>query len=111
MKRFLKYCAYAVVAVVVLVGGAAIVVPMVVDPNDYREEIARKAEELTGRKVEISGPLQMTLLPWLGVETGEISMGTKAAIVVVTAIVTGHMTSSAPLTAARSGGSPSSTCR
>jgi AsmA protein len=74
MKRFVKFCLYAVIGVVVVVAAAVLVIPLVVDPNDYREEIAGQIQQRTGRAVSIEGDLRVSVLPWLGVETGAVSM-------------------------------------
>ena len=40
MKRLIKFIVITVVVVVALVGILAVAVPLLVDPNDYREQIA-----------------------------------------------------------------------
>lgn len=53
-----------VALVAVLVGSAValgVVAIFVVDPGDYRNEIARELESATGRKVSFGGPLQFSM--------------------------------------------------
>jgi AsmA protein len=54
---------------------AVIIIPMVVDPNDYREQIARAVEEETGRSFEIEGEISLSVFPWLGLEVGGMRLG------------------------------------
>ncbi len=58
-------------AVVVLLIVVAIAVPLVVDPNDYKDEITQAAKESTGRDLTIEGDLKLSLFPWIGVEIGK----------------------------------------
>lgn len=53
----------AVLGVLVVLVAAVFVLPGFIDWNDYRGEIARQAEELTGRKLTIGGDIEITLLP------------------------------------------------
>lgn len=54
---------------------AVVVIPLVVDPNDYREEIARAVQEETGRSFEIEGDISLSVFPWLGLEVGRMQLG------------------------------------
>ena len=40
MNRFLKFIITLLIIIVVLVAGAAVILPRVIDPNNYRDEIA-----------------------------------------------------------------------
>jgi AsmA protein len=59
----------------VLLLAAVIIIPMVVDPNDYRDQIARAVEEETGRSFEIEGEISLSVFPWLGLEVGRMRLG------------------------------------
>jgi AsmA protein len=63
---------------VVLVLAAVIIVPLVVDPNDYRDEIARTVQQDTGRSFEIEGEISLSVFPWLGLEIGRTRLGNPA---------------------------------
>lgn len=60
----LKRLLVALVAVVVVVLGAAIglvaVVVLTVDPDDYRADISKELERVTGRKVNLGGALELS---------------------------------------------------
>lgn len=45
------------------------------DPNDYKDRIAAKVQESTGRTLALPGKLTLSVFPWLAVETGEASLG------------------------------------
>lgn len=71
MKTLFKIIATLVLLLVI----AIIAIPMFVDPNDYKGEIASAVEEQTGRKLSIEGDLKLSLFPWLGVKIGKVSLG------------------------------------
>jgi AsmA protein len=75
MSKPLKIILSLVGLFVVLVLAAVIIVPLVVDPNDYRDEIARTVEEDTGRSFEIEGDISLSVFPWLGLEIGRTRLG------------------------------------
>jgi len=58
-----KKALFIVVGLVVLAIGAALVVPGMINWNDYRSEIAAKAREATGRRLAIDGDIGFTILP------------------------------------------------
>ncbi|MCB1866339.1 MAG: AsmA family protein [Chromatiales bacterium] len=75
MKRVFKTLLWTVAVLVVLIVAAAILVPLFVDPNDYKEEIAGQARKHTGRDLTITGDLKLSVFPWLGVHTGALALG------------------------------------
>ncbi|MEW5057377.1 MAG: AsmA family protein [Cycloclasticus sp.] len=70
MGKLLKIIAGLVFLLVL----AVIAVPMVVDPNDYREEIQQAVKEKTGRDLLINGELSLSVFPWLGVGINQVSL-------------------------------------
>lgn len=70
MGKFLKFILWLVVALVLLIAVAAVVLPMVVDPNDYKAEIATAVEQQTGRTLTIDGDIALSVFPWLGLDIG-----------------------------------------
>jgi Uncharacterized protein involved in outer membrane biogenesis len=55
------------VGLVLMIVVAAIALPMVIDPNDYREEIQAAVKDKTGRDLAINGDLSLSVFPWIGV--------------------------------------------
>ena len=50
--------------VLVLIVFSALLAPFVVDWGSYRQDLQASGEKLTGRKVEIAGPIGVRLFPW-----------------------------------------------
>jgi len=63
-----------IVGLVLLIIVAAIVAPMVIDPNDYREEIQAVVKEKTGRDLSINGDLSLSVFPWVGIGINDVSL-------------------------------------
>jgi AsmA protein len=53
-------------SVALLIIAAAIIIPLVVDLNDYKTEMEVAVEEQTGRTLKIEGDLHVSVFPWLG---------------------------------------------
>ena len=58
-------------AVIVL---AIIILPNVVDPNDYRDELSTLVKDKTGRDLVLAGDLELSVFPWLGIRTEGLSL-------------------------------------
>lgn len=65
----LKWLAGLLLTLALLVLVAIIVIPMVVDPNDYRDELTSLVKDKTGRDLALQGDLKISVFPWLGVRT------------------------------------------
>jgi len=70
MRTFLKFLA----SVVVLLVLSIIIIPIVVDPNNYKEEIQQLVKEKTGRDLMIKGDLSLSVFPWVGVGINQVSL-------------------------------------
>ncbi|MGB5442161.1 MAG: AsmA family protein [Gammaproteobacteria bacterium] len=70
MGKLLKFLFGFLLLLVVLVVAAVVVLPLVVDPNDYKPEIAAAVKEQTGRNLEIEGDISLSVFPWLGLDIG-----------------------------------------
>ncbi len=75
MKRLLKWLLIALGAVLALVVGAVIALTLLVDPNDYRDQIATQVQKHTGRELTIEGEIALSYFPWLGLELGAMALG------------------------------------
>ncbi|RFA33921.1 hypothetical protein CAL65_16365 [Alkalilimnicola ehrlichii] len=66
------------ILVVLLLGamGAAL---LLIDPNDYRDDIEAIVERETGRELSIEGDLKLSFYPWLGLELGRTSLADDPA--------------------------------
>ena len=54
---------------------AAIVLPLIIDPNDYKDRIAEAVREQTGRELVIEGDIGLSVFPWLGFDIGATRLG------------------------------------
>ncbi len=76
-KRFKPiYTIFAVICVIL--GLTVAIVPMLFDPNDYKDEIKNAVKSATGRTLKIDGNLSLSIFPWLGIETGQWSLSNSA---------------------------------
>jgi len=75
MNTLIKLALSLVAFVVLLILVAVIVIPLFIDPNDYKPQIAALVKQHTAREVEIEGDLNLSVFPWIGIETGRISLG------------------------------------
>jgi AsmA protein len=54
---------------------AILIIIFIVDPNDYKPQIANLVENVTGRTLTIEGDIKLTFYPWLGLQLGKVSLG------------------------------------
>lgn len=73
--RALKIAGIVVGSIVALIVVALLAVVLLVDPNDYRDDIERIVESKTGRQLSLSGDLHLSIFPWLALEAGPASLG------------------------------------
>jgi len=72
MMRKLLLVLAVLVGLLVLLALAAVVL---IDPDDYREEIAQRASDQLGREVRLDGPMSLKIFPWLAIEISDVGMG------------------------------------
>ncbi len=70
MGKPLKFLLGALFLLIGLMVVAVIVLPLIIDPNDYKDEIATAVREQTGRTLEIEGDISLSVFPWLGLDIG-----------------------------------------
>jgi AsmA protein len=57
-------------AVIILIG-----VSLLVNPNDYKDRIARSVKDSTGRELALPGQIKLSVFPWIALELGPASLG------------------------------------
>lgn len=77
LKKLLLIVGLLLAGLLVLLLAAA----WLVDPDDYREQIAERASTQLGREVELNGPMSMRIFPWLAIEINEVRVGNPADFV------------------------------
>ena len=74
MGKLIKWLFGLLILLVILVVAAIIVVPMVVDPNDYKDQIVAKVKEATGRDLVIRDRMGLSVFPSVAVQLGGVSL-------------------------------------
>ena len=66
-------------SIILIISISLIVIILVnFDPNNYKDTIAAKVNEQTGRSLSISGDINLTFYPWLGINVEGISLSNAA---------------------------------
>ena len=66
-------------SIILIISISLIVIILVnFDPNNYKDTIAAKVNEQTGRSLSISGDIDLTFYPWLGINVEGISLSNAA---------------------------------
>ena len=76
--RLLSRLAIGLVIILVLSIGVITITLINFDPNNYKDTIAAKVKEQTGRTLNINGDIDLTLYPWLGINVESISLSNAA---------------------------------
>jgi len=63
-----------IAAMTLLLIALACILPFVIDPNDFKPEIAAAVKGKTGRELTLDGELKLSLFPWFGISTGKIAL-------------------------------------
>ena len=74
MNRILKFIATLLVVVVILGVAAVLLLPRILDPDKYRDEIARLVYDKSGLQLDIQGPIDWSIFPWVGLSLENISV-------------------------------------
>jgi len=70
MGKLLKIILGLVALAAGLILVLAIVLPFIIDPNDFKSQIATAVQENTGRTLSIDGDISLSVFPWLGLDIG-----------------------------------------
>lgn len=72
--KFLKFFTWLIGIFVLMIVALAIALPLLFDPNDFKDTIASQVQERTGRVLKIDGDLSLTFFPWVGINTGAMQL-------------------------------------
>jgi AsmA protein len=78
MLKLLKWIGIVVVVLVVLVVGAAVVLPQFISVDTYKERLVAEVKSATGRDLKISGPVHLSVLPHLAIDAAQVSFSNAA---------------------------------
>jgi AsmA protein len=70
MRTFIKL----IIAIIIIAIAALAALPFIIDPNDYKDEIAAQVEKATGRKLTLQGDIGLSVFPWIALELGQLSL-------------------------------------
>ncbi|HEY4128518.1 MAG TPA: AsmA family protein [Gammaproteobacteria bacterium] len=70
MKKALKITGIVLGILVLLVILLAVALPFLINPNSFKEEIAKLVKDKTGRELVIQGDIKLSIFPWLGMQIG-----------------------------------------
>lgn len=73
-KKPLKIFGITVAVIIGLLIVTAIVLPFVINPNDFKPRIAKLVQTKTGRLLDIQGNIKLSIFPWLGVQVGPMQL-------------------------------------
>jgi AsmA protein len=73
--RALRLVGFVLGGLVVLLIVLLLAVRLLVDPNDYKGRITQAVKSSTGRELILSGPIKLSVFPWLALEIGPASLG------------------------------------
>ncbi|MDD7805702.1 MAG: AsmA family protein [Endozoicomonas sp. (ex Botrylloides leachii)] len=74
MSRVLRWIAIFLAGLVLLICAAAILLPKVINPNDYRDDITKLVYEKTGLTLKVNGPIEWSVFPWFGLSIQDVSV-------------------------------------
>lgn len=74
MPKALKFTLASVLVLLLLISLAIVGLVIFVDPNNYKNEIAAKVQDATGRQLTIIGDINYSLFPWIGVSLGKTEL-------------------------------------
>ena len=63
-----------IAAIALLLTAAVCILPFVIDPNDFKPDIAAAVKDKTGRELVLDGELKLSLFPWIGISTGKLAL-------------------------------------
>ncbi|RTZ59230.1 MAG: hypothetical protein DSZ33_04770, partial [Gammaproteobacteria bacterium] len=72
MNKLLKTLVTLVIVIGLLFVAAVIILPKVIDPNNYKGKITALVQEKTGMELVIDGDIDLSFYPWLGLKTGQL---------------------------------------
>jgi len=74
MRNF-KVLGGLAVGIVALLGAALLGVWLLVNPNQFKGRIAAAVKESTGRELQLTGDIKLSVFPWIALELGPATLG------------------------------------
>ena len=77
--RYVKYAAYALAAVIVLIAVAIGIIAATFDPNSYKPQIVQLVKDKTGRTLTIDGDIKLKIFPKIGAQVGKVALSERGS--------------------------------
>ncbi len=74
MIRLLKLLFGVLLGLVLLLTAAVVTIPLLLEPNDFRDDIVAQVKKHTGRDLVIGGDIGLSVFPWLGITLAELTL-------------------------------------
>ncbi|HEX7964803.1 MAG TPA: AsmA family protein [Gammaproteobacteria bacterium] len=74
MKKALKITGIVLGILVLVVIMLAVALPFLINPNSFKDDIARLVKQKTGRELAIQGDIKLSIFPWLGMQIGPMEL-------------------------------------
>ncbi len=74
MARLIKILLIIIASFIGLIVTLSIILPLIINPNDYKPEIQDAVKNSTGRDLKIEGELELSVFPWIGLSTGKLTL-------------------------------------
>ena len=78
MLKPVKIILSIIASLVFLITIAVLTAYFLIDPNNYKSEIVAAVKEKTGKELNLIGELKLSVFPWLGVSTGQMTLNNSA---------------------------------
>jgi len=75
MKKLAKRILVFFSLILLVLVSTIVLLPLLFDLNEHKSRIVAAVENKTGRALEISGDIKLSIFPWLGIELGEVTLG------------------------------------
>jgi AsmA protein len=75
MPKILKISLYSLSAAALLFMLALVAILLLVDPNDFKDDITNATRDATGRELTLEGDIKLSVFPWLGLSLGRVQLG------------------------------------
>ena len=74
MTGALKKLLYVILGIAAFLALVTIAISLLIDPNNYRDDIAEAAKRQTGRDLVIEGDLDLSIFPWFALTAGRTTL-------------------------------------
>jgi len=74
MKKLFKWLLRIFLTLLILVIVAAVVLPLIIDPNDYKQDIEERIQAQIGRPAHLNGEIKWSVFPWLALTFNDVSI-------------------------------------